>query len=111
MHSFYFGRVNENLDMGARRRQLVDLLAVQLAGKIGLEAPLRILLEEAGAQRAVDHVLNPADDAVVVETFYAAERGLDLAADSGRAARAIAFGSGIVAGIKQFSQKLRDIGI
>jgi hypothetical protein len=50
MHAFHLRRIDEDLDQRPRRRQLVELLAVELDGEIGGDGAFGVALEEIRAQ-------------------------------------------------------------
>ena len=90
MHAFHVGGIDEDFPPGPRRRQFIQLFAVQLDGDIGFGPPLRIRLIVIGAQHILDHIAEAADDAVVVQAGHIAKRGFDPLLQPRRVRRASA---------------------
>ena len=78
MIAFDARRVDEDLVERLGQRQAVDLAAVELDRDRGLRLAAVSRLIEVGAQRRGHGVDEVAQDAVLVEAFDRAERGLDL---------------------------------
>ena len=77
VHALEPGRVDEDLELGPRRRQVRDGLRVQLERHVRLGPPAHRLLVEAGAQRGLDQRQVGPQDAVLVEAGHLVQRLAD----------------------------------
>ena len=111
MHALHGRRIDEDFAPGARRRQVVQPGAVEFHGEIRLGRAVLVFLPEAGAQHRVYHILEAANDAVVVQRGNVLQRRVDLLFDGVHRPGAVAGIRGIVPGMKQCRQQAGDIGI
>ncbi len=105
MHTFHSRAVDEDFPERARLRQIDDLARIHLEGEGRLRFALRVQLIEIRAQDGIDHVLEPAQDPVVIQAGDFLQRIVDFAFQAGCAERAVlAVGSGIEAQVEQVHQ-------
>src|SRR5206468_2036873 len=81
VHALDPRRIDEDLVERARQRQAVELAARELDGDELLRPSVGVDLIEVGADRRLNRVDEVAQDAILVETLHALQRGLDGTGD------------------------------
>ncbi len=75
------GGIDENLPPRTRRGKFIQLGGVELQGDVRFGIAVCIALPEIGPQHRVDHILEAADDAVVIQRRHVTQRRGDLLFD------------------------------
>ncbi len=70
MDAFDPRAVDKNFNERTRQRQFVNLLTVQLEGKIRLALLIQAVLEQVGAQRVEHKIDEPAQDPVFIQAAH-----------------------------------------
>ena len=116
MHPFQRGGIDEDFPPGARRGQFLQPGGIEFHRQGRTVASIGAWLEEIGAQHRVDHILETADDAVIVQRQHVLQRRRDALFDFGHRGGAIGVQAifrcvRIVPGMEQRHQQRRHIGI